>query len=136
MNTVKIVLKVERTLCSNLAAMQRTAIAKVKIPDGVQWEEITVRQHPSLAVSEKVDDKVPLWTASLKFFTCQDINDRKYYAYRVTLVGGPQILIGSAGRPFPVLTVVESMPEKPSDNSWNEVTVTWTTPQTVPYIAV
>lgn len=134
MNTVKIVLKVERTLCSNLTGMQRTAIAKVKIPDGVQWEEIAVRQHPSLAISEKTDDKVPLYTATLKFLTCQDIDDRKYYAYRVTLVGGRQRLIGSVGRPFPVLTVNEQMPEKPSDNSWNEVTVTWTTPQIVPYI--
>lgn len=134
MNTVKIVLKVERTLCSNLTGMQRAAIAKEKIPDGIEWEEIDVRQHPSLAISEKVDDKVPLYTATLKFLTCQDINDRRYYAYRVTLVGGKQRLIGSVGRPFPVLTVNEQMPEKPSDNSWNEVTVTWTTPQTVPYI--
>lgn len=135
MNTVKIVLKVERTLCSNLLGLQRTAIASVKIPDGIEWEEIAVRQHPSLAISEKVDDKVPLYTATLKFLTCQDINDRRYYAYRVTLVGGRQRLIGSAGRPYPVLTVAEQMPEKPSDNSWNEATITWTTPQIVPYIA-
>lgn len=135
MNTVKIVLKVERTPCSSLAGLRRTAIASVKIPDGVEWEELAVRQHPSLAISEKVDDKVPLWTATLKFLTCQDITDRKHYAYRVTLAGGRQRLIGTDARPYPVLTVAEQMPEKPSDNSWNEATVTWTTPLMVPWVA-
>lgn len=135
MNEIKIVAKVERTLCSNLSGLKRTAIATVKLPDGIYWEEIVVRHHPSLAISEKVDDKVPLYTATLKFLTCQNINDRDNYAYRVTLVGGKKRLIGSFASPFPVLTMQETMPEKPSDNQWNEATVTWTTPLMVPYIA-
>lgn len=136
MNNIKIVLKVERTLCSNLEGKLRTSgLSSVKISEDVEWEEIVIKPHPSLAISEKVDDKVPIYTATLKFLTCQDFSDRKYYAYRLTLLGGNRRLIGSAGRPYPELTVAEQMPDKPSDNSWNEVTVTWSVPQIVPYIA-
>lgn len=135
MNKINIVLKVERTLCSNLKGMQSAGLASVKIPEDVEWEEIATRPQPSLAISEKVDDKVSIYTATLKFLTCQNINDRKYYAYRLTLLGGNMRLIGSSDRPYPVLTVAEQMPDKPSDNSWNEVTVTWSIPQIVPYIA-
>lgn len=134
MKKVNIVLKVERTLCSNLTGLFRTGVVSVKIPDGVAWEEIPARAHPSLAIAEKVDDKVSIHTATLKFFTCQDITDRKYFAYRVTVVDGSQRLIGSTGRPYPVLTVAEQMPEKPSDNSWNEVTVTWSSQYQIPKI--
>lgn len=134
MRKIKIVRKVERTLCSNLSALQGLDIAKVKVPDYIGWEEIAVRQHPSLAISEKMEDKVPLYTATLKFLTCQDIKDRRYYAYRMTLVGDKKILMGSFDRPYPVMTVEESMPEKDTDNQWNEVTVTWTSPYQIPQI--
>lgn len=134
MNTLKIVRKVERTLCSNLNGLQRTGFDTVKIPDGIQWEEIAVRPHATLSISEKVDDKVLMRTATLKFYTCQKIGLRKNYAYRLTLIGGKQLLIGTEKRPFPVLTTAESMPEKPTDNSWTEATITYTTPLPIPQI--
>lgn len=134
MNTLKIVRKVERTLCSNLNGMQRIEFDMVKLPDGIQWEEIAVRQHATLSISEKVDDKVLMTTATLKFYTCQKLGARKNYAYRLTLIGGKQLLIGASKRPFPILTTAESMPEKPTDNSWTEVTITYTTPLQIPQI--
>lgn len=135
MNTTKIIIKVERTPCAYLKDMRRTAVDMVTVPDGINWEEIPTRRHPSLSISEKEDDKVHMYTATLKFYTCMNFTDRKYYAYRVTLAGGARRIIGSYDRPFPVLTIQESMPEKPSDNFWNEVTITWATPTKVPYMA-
>lgn len=134
MNTLKIVRKVERTLCSNLNNMQRTGFDSVRIPGGIQWEGIAVRQHATLSISEKVDDKVLMTTATLKFYTCQKLGARKNYAYRLTLVGGMQLLIGTEKRPFPILTTAESMPEKPTDDSWTEATITYTTPLQIPQI--
>lgn len=134
MNTLKIVRKVEWTLCSNLNGMQRIGFDTVKIPDAILWEEIAVRQHATLSISEKVDDKVLMRTATLKFYTCQKLELRKNYAYRLTLIGGRQLLIGTEKRPFAILTAAESMPEKPTDNSWTEATVTYTTPLEIPQI--
>ncbi len=134
MNTLKIVRKVERTLCSNLNGMQRTGFDSVKIPDGIRWEEIAVRPHATLSISEKVDDKVLMRTATLKFYTCQKLGLRKNYAYRLTLIGGRQLLIGTEKRPFAILITAESMPEKTTDNSWTEATVTYTIPLEIPQI--
>lgn len=131
---LKIIRKVERASCSDLNGMQRTSSGTVKLPDGIQWEEIAVRPYPTLSIAEKVDDKVLMRTATIKFYTCQELGHRKNYAYRLTLIGGKQLLIGSNKRPFPILTTAESMPEKPTDNSWTEVTITLTTPLSIPQI--
>lgn len=135
MTTVKIVTRVERTLCSNLRGMLRTGAAAVRVPEGVEWEQIAARQHPQLTISEKVDDGVPIYTATLRLLTCQQITDRRHYAYRLTLVGGRQLLIGTDRKPYPVLTIQEQMPEKPADNSWNEAAVTWSAQWQIPHIS-
>ena len=134
MNTLKIIRKVERASCSDLNGMQRTSFDTVKLPDGIQWEEIAVRPYPTLSIAEKVDDKVLMRTATIKFYTCQELGLRKNYAYRLTLIGGRQLLIGSNKRPFPILTTAESMPEKPTDNSWTEATLTITPPSPIPQL--
>ena len=134
MNTLKIIRKVERALCPDLNGMQRTSFDTVKLPDGIQWEKIAVRPYPTLSIAEKVDDKVLMRTATIKFYTCQELGLRKNYVYRLTLIGGRQLLVGSNKRPFPILTTVESMPEKPTDNSWTEASITYTTPLSIPQI--
>lgn len=136
MKSIKLVTSVERTLCSNLTGMLRRSSRTVMVPDNVEWKKISVRAHPSLSISEKVESKVPILTATLKFFTCQDFADRKKYAFRVKLVDGSYILIGSGSRPYPIMTVQENMPEKPSDNQWKEVTVTWSTSSQIPQIGL
>lgn len=134
MNKVRIITKVERTLCSNLPLSPMLGNYIVKLPENLQWEEITCREHASLSTTEKVDDKVPIYNATLKFYTCQELQDHRNYAYRLKLVDGSQLLLGTSVRPFPVMTVQDSLPEKPSDNSWMEVTVTWSCIRPIPQI--
>lgn len=131
---MRIVTKVERTLCHGLSGVTRTGSGTVSVPEGVVWEEINTRKHPSLQISDKIDDKARLYTATLKFYTCDDMKDRERYAYRVTLIDGNCLLIGNYERPYPITTAVDSMPEKPTDNQWLEVTVTWTSPWQIPQI--
>ena len=122
MNKVRIITKVERTLCNNLNGLLRVGINTLKLPKGIQWDEVVCREHASLSTTEKVDDKVPVFSST---FTCQDIQDHKNYAYRLRLADGSHLLLGTERRPFPVMNVQDSLPEKPSDNSWTEITITW-----------
>lgn len=92
MNKVRIITKVERTLCSNLPLSPMLGNYIVKLPENLQWEEITCREHASLSTTEKVDDKVPIYNATLKFYTCQELQDHRNYAYRLKLVDGSQLL--------------------------------------------
>lgn len=134
MKNMNIVLKVERTSCKRLSGMFRTSPGKVIIPEGAGWQNIKIRPLASLQVSEKVEDKVHLYTATLKFYTCQRMEDRGNDAYRLTMMGCSHRLIGTSERPYPVMTIAESAPEKVTDNQWNEVTVTWTSQWQIPQI--
>lgn len=135
MNATKIVLSVERTPCASLDGMLRSDNDKVLIPSSVKWEKIEVRQFASLAIAEKVEDKVHLFTSTLKFYTCEDFNDRGYYAYRLRMSNGKFLLLGREARPFPVMTISESSPTSASENQWKEVSVTYTSSLTLPQIA-
>lgn len=134
MNRIHLVISVERTPCSSLDGMFGLGTEHMVIPEAVQWEPIDVRPHPVLTISDKIEEKVRMWTTTLKFFTCHDLGDTSTrYVYRLKFAGGNYALIGSSSRPFPVLTVQRTAPEKPSDNQWNEASVSWTTafpPQT------
>lgn len=123
MNTIKLVTSIERTECRNLYGMKTVGFNKIKIPTDVIWEKIAVRAFPSLSVTDKIEDKVHIYTSTLKFYSCIDFADRKSYAYRIKMIDGTYKMIGGYHRPIPIMTVQESAPEKASDNQWNEVSI-------------
>lgn len=134
MQCLKIVVSVERTKCKNLSGVKFISPTKVKVPSDVNWQAIAVRAHASLTIADKIDDKVRMFTATLKFSTADDMDDRDKFAYRVKLTDGTYRLIGEYERPFPVTLVQENMPEKETDNQMNDVTVTYTNARNIPII--
>ena len=130
---IKMVLAVERTLCSGLK-IENTGLKTVRITNDPQWKTLKTKNHPSLSITDKLEDKVPVYTATLKFYTYEDLDDHRYYAYRVRLADGSYRLIGTPERPYPAMISEETMPEKPTDNQLNLVTVTWSVPRNIPYI--
>lgn len=132
--TNKIILSVESTLSKSINGLRFLGLDEVSVPDSVKWDKVVTRPHPSLTIEEKTEDKVVIRTATLKFYTCQDIIGRKILSFRVKTLGGGYLLIGTNRRPYPVVKVTMSYPDKPSDNQWNEVTVTWTKSGYIPRI--
>lgn len=135
MEYIRIVSKVERVKCSSLYGMKRIAPRIVRIPGKIEWEEIACKEHPSIEITDKTEDKVTLYTATLKFDTNKEFDERDDYAYRVTLTSGKQLLIGTDKRPVPQMTVQEIAPEKVTDSQMNAVTVTYTSQKMIPTIA-
>lgn len=134
MKQIKIVTAVERTLVSSLSGMKMVSKTEAVLSSGIEWQPLTIKPHAQLTVSDKVEDKNTVWTAKLVFKACGEFGDRGPWAYRCRLKDGSYRLIGSGGRPYPVTTVTENMPENISDNQLCEVTVTWQSPHFVPYI--
>ena len=130
---IKMVMGLERISCSALE-VETAGLNTVRITNNPEWEEVRTKKHPSLSITKKSEDKVPVYTATLKFYTCEDLDDCGYYAYKVKLADGSYRLIGMGERPFPVTVTEETMPEKPTDNQLNLVTVTWSVPRNIPYI--
>ena len=128
MKLIKVVKKVERISVSSLAGMTRISKTEVRLPSGLTWQPLNIKPHAQLSISDRLEDGNTIWTAKLVFKTCEDFGDRDRWAYRVTLLNGQQRLIGSDKRPYPIASVVESMPENVTDNQLNEVTVSWQSP--------
>lgn len=134
MKQIKIVTAVDRILVTSLNGMSRISEDQVSIPSGISWEPLVIKPHAQLTISDKVEDKNRIWTAKLVFKTCGEFGDRGRWAYRCRLYNGQYRLIGSDERPYPIASVLESMPENVTDNQLNEVTVSWQSPHFIPYI--
>lgn len=134
MQCLKIVVSVERTKCKNLSGVKFISPTKVKVPRDVNWQAIAVRAHPSLTIADKMDDKVRMFTSTLKFSTADDMTERDKFAYRVRLTDGTTRLIGTYERPYPVTQAQENMPDKETENQMTDVTVTYTNARNLPII--
>lgn len=134
MKQIKIVTKVERIPVTSLQGMTRISKTGVRLPSGISWQSLNIKPHAQLSISDKKVDGNTVWTAKLIFKTCEEFEDRGRYAYRCKLHNGQYRLIGSDERPYPVASVLESMPENVTDNQLNEVTVSWQSPYFIPYI--
>ena len=134
MKKLNIITSVERTLVTSLQGMTRISKTVVKLPSGIVWSPLDIKPHASLSITDKQEDKNTVWTAKLVFKTPNDLENREHYAYRVRLYDGRYRLIGSGERPYPVLSVVENMPENITENQLNEATVEWITPYFIPFI--
>ena len=134
MKLIKIVTAVERTPARNLVGIVRVDMTSVILPAAIEWQPIDIKPHAQLVITDKQEDKNTVWSAKLTFKTCETIADRGYYGYRCRLKNGQYRLIGTVERPYPVLSVSESMPEKVTDNQLNEVTVSWSSPRFIPSV--
>lgn len=134
MKLIKIVTAVERTPARNLMGMARVDMTSAILPAAIEWQPIDIKPHAQLVITDKQEDKNTVWSAKLTFKTCETIADRGHYAYRCRLKNGQCRLIGADERPFPVLSVSETMPENVTDNQLNEVTVSWSSPRFIPSV--
>lgn len=135
MKQIKIITSVERTTVDSLQGMRRTSKTTVGLPSGISWEPLEIKPHAHLTISDKVENKNTIWTVKLVFKTCREFGDRERWAYRCRLLDGRYRLIGTDERPYPIVSVVENLPENVTDNQLNEVTVDWQSARFVPYIA-
>ena len=134
MKQIKIITAVDRISVTSLVGMTRISKTGVRLPPGLTWLPLTIKPHAQLTITDKIEDKVPVWSAKLVFKTCDEFSDRDRWAYRCRLHDGRYRLIGTSERPYPVASVGEYMPENVTDNQLNEVTISWQTPTFIPLI--
>lgn len=105
------------------------------LSDDLDWEEVTFKRPAKLEITEKVDDKVRIYTHKLTYSTCEeDIDTDTIYAYLVTDIDGRKRLLGIPSRPYPIVTVSEVHPDSYGTSTLNEVAVSWTATRKAPLI--
>lgn len=72
-SSTKLIISVERTECANLKKLVKVAPSIVRIPKDIIWEKVTTRPHPSLVISEKLDSKESIYTATVKFLLVRNL---------------------------------------------------------------
>lgn len=131
---IKVIVGLEFIPCRDLGGLVYTGESSVRLPDGLTWENLCIKVPAQLIVTEKYEDKVKIYTATLKFLTKDRLPQGGRYAFRLRLSDGKTCLIGSDDRPYPVVLSQENLPDSVKDNQLNEVTVTYSSPRSIPYI--
>lgn len=93
------------------------------------FNELCLVGLADIEISQAIDNGSRLTTVRLTARTTSDfdVNHRRL-AWRVTTVEGDQYLIGTTEQPYPVTTVANDFPDKPTSPSGKKVTVSWQTP--------
>lgn len=134
MNTLKNIIAVYKLKVTELVGMSSKGKGLVALPS-LPWERIDIQTPARMSINSKIDGKNTLFTAQLTFRTCEEIDDRGHWAFRIQLANGKGMVVGTQLRPYCVIQVQQTMPDNMTDSQLNEVTVTLTTPQRIPYIA-
>ena len=100
---------------------------------GFDTVDLTNEMTSSLIIN-KVEAGNSVWQTELTFRTCEKLDTRGHWAYRVKLANGEVRLIGGHQRPYPVTTIKESMPDNMTDSQLLEVSVTLNSREQIPVI--
>lgn len=131
---VRLIVGVDITSCQNLNGMLRADLNSVRLPDDINWKKLCVKIPAQVTISEKYDDKVKIYTASMKLLTKDVVPNCGRFAFRIHLSDGKCRLIGTNERPYPVVSKQENMPDSVKDNQLDEVTITYSSTYPIPYI--
>lgn len=107
----------------------------VRLSQDIKWQEICVKSHPSLVSESKIEDNNMVVSTTIKLYTADDLPQYpKQLAFRVELIDGTKLLIGSKGRPYPTVEITENCPESVKDNQLDEVVITYKSTHSPYYI--
>jgi hypothetical protein len=134
MNLTRNVVGIERLPASGLTGLRRVDAGSVALPEGLAWQSISIKVPARLTISEKVEDRVRMYTAQLVFRTCEEPWDRGRNVYLCRLADGSRRLIGNGRRPYPVATRTENHPDNMADSQLAEVTVSYTSDSEIPFV--
>lgn len=125
MRFLRNVIAIDRVPCELLTGMFRKSASEVTIPQDIPWEELCIVKPARLSYNNKVENKNTVWQTQLVFKTKEELDWTGNWAYRLTLVDGWKLLLGSSERPFPVTVMSQNLPDNLSDSQLAEVTVTY-----------
>ena len=134
MNSLKNIIAVYKLKASELIGVKSMGMGLISVPS-LAWDRINIQTPARMSINTKVDGKNTLYTAQLTFRTCEELDDREHLVFMVQLANGKWMVLGTQKRPYCVVQVQQTMPDNMSDSQLNEVTVTLTSPQRIPYIA-
>lgn len=134
MNSPRNIIAIDRVSAGAIVGLRRLSTSSVHVSSLTPWESIPIKVPARLTISDKIEDGVRIYTAQLVFRTCEEPGDRRRMVYRCKTADGRYYLIGTNDRPYPITTLAMSLPDNMTDNQLDEVTVSYTSNNKIPYI--
>ncbi len=129
------IIKVFVCPCEKLNGLVRLSKTTAKLNRDSNWTLLENVKYPCLlSISEKLQDKCKEYTSKLVIDTCDDWFDDGHNAFLCETADGTDYLIGSDERPYPVVSIVQTHPEKASDSQLTEATIQWVSSKIPPII--
>ena len=98
----------------------------VRLSQDIKWQEICVKSHPSLVSESKIEDNNMVVSTTIKLYTADNLPKYpKQLDFKVTLIDGTKLLVGSIGRPYTTAEIPKKCPEPVKDNQLNEVVISY-----------
>lgn len=92
----------------------------------VVFEKIAIQELAGVTIEDAYENNQKVYTTTVIFQTCdkRPLTDRRK-AFRLTSLDGKMFMVGTNGRPYPIIKERNLYPEKPADSPMKVVTVTW-----------
>lgn len=118
--------RIEMVSVDSLASMRIVSDTSCRVPVGITFTEICINELVGVTIDDDIENNQKIFTTTAVFATSnkKPLTDRRL-AFRLTSVDGKKYMIGTYGRPFPIIKERNQFPEKPADSSLKTVTVTW-----------
>lgn len=135
MNNTLFIKSIDRCLSSSLSSSTFFDNG-VSLSTGITFETIDIIGIPSLEISKKIENNQEVTTSSVAFYTASAlISPNSLYSYRLTLMDGTQLLIGSASRPYAICEETTTRASSPASSNISSYTISYIS-QYSPYYIV
>ncbi len=126
MNKLLYVKSVERCLATSLSGSAFYAYCVI-LGSSASFETLDVIGIPALEISRIVENNQEITTASLSFNTSLPISSPNgLYSYRLTLMNGTQLLVGTDSRPYTTCEETTTHAASPSSTNVSSYLISYT----------
>ena len=122
---IRLINKIECCPAKHLATAVLISNSKISFPHYVPWEKIPTYGLLTAETSDALESVRMFTTKVTCRIRCRRPEWTEPMAFRLTTVGGVQLVVGLSFRPFPTWTTKDVYSENPSDRSEVQLNLSW-----------
>ena len=118
--------KIEFTRTENLTPLKIVDNVSCIFTREVDFTKIDIQELVGVNIEDSYENNQKVYTTTATFTTrCKEPFYNRCLAFRLSSVDGKRYLIGTNGRPYPIIKEKNPFPEKVPDSSMKIITITW-----------
>lgn len=112
--------------CEELATMKIISGTSCRFSQEPDFSEMDIQELVGVTIEDNYDNNQKAFTTTATFDTrCKQPMTDRHVAFRLTSVDGKRYMIGTNGRPYPIVKEKNAFPVKPADSTLKTVSITW-----------